>query len=325
MLEAGWTASSRFSVGAIVCADFRGSETSKSSSRTARSASPALASATSARREPKGVKARTAATTVDVRKRLKGVGEFTRLERLAPKCDTIRGGDVGVKNMLRTGHYAGRGVRRQEFFGLNTEYRIQNRDTEVRRSRQSVGILCAGSRPRFTMRCALRAISSSFLRPFLCFFAGKSNWAVQSRGWFLGSLVFNHLNISSTSKFMEQISWLPVGRRMLTLPQALDKIVATVNQLSSENRRLLVRTDLLPAMRALRLSATKGSSPPLVTKSLATMESWANYIATNPTSWRMYAERLGTHSRSLRILAKVQTMGGVAAEKSQETAGSSRA
>ena len=102
---------------------------------------------------------------------------------------------------------------------------------------------------------------------------------------------------------------------MLTVPQALDKIVATVHQLSCENRGMLVRKDILPAMRALRLCATKETSPSLVTKSIATMESWANYIATDPTSWHVYAERLATHSRSLRILAKVQTMGGVQVDR----------
>ena len=102
---------------------------------------------------------------------------------------------------------------------------------------------------------------------------------------------------------------------MLTLPQALDKIIATVHQLSNDNRRILVKTDLLPAMRALRLCATEEMSPPLVTKSLPAMESWAHYVATNPTSWRTYADRLATHSRSLRILAKVQTMGGVHADR----------
>ena len=98
---------------------------------------------------------------------------------------------------------------------------------------------------------------------------------------------------------------------MLNVPQALEQIVASVRQLSNENREMLVRKDILPALSALRLCATNETTPPLVTRSIETMASWANYIATNPTSWRIYADRLGGHCRSLRILAKVQTMGGV--------------
>jgi len=101
---------------------------------------------------------------------------------------------------------------------------------------------------------------------------------------------------------------------MLSVPQALEQIVATVRQLSNENREMLVRRDILPAISALRLCASNDTTPPLVTKSIATMESWARYIATNPTSWRVYADRLSVHSKSLRILAKVQTMGGVCAD-----------
>jgi len=102
-----------------------------------------------------------------------------------------------------------------------------------------------------------------------------------------------------------------VSRRMLNIPHTLEKIVATVNQLSSENRERLVREEILPALKALRLCSSYETTPPLVTKSIETMESWANYIATNPTSWRIYADRLGGHCRSLRILAKVRTMGAV--------------
>jgi len=96
---------------------------------------------------------------------------------------------------------------------------------------------------------------------------------------------------------------------MLSVPQALEQILTTAQQLSYANRRMLVKRDILPAITALRLRTNDPTTPPLVVKSIGTMEAWANYIVANPLCWRVYAERLAAHSKSLRILARVQTMG----------------
>jgi hypothetical protein len=112
-----------------------------------------------------------------------------------------------------------------------------------------------------------------------------------------------------TLKILEQVSSLAVRPGMQSVPQALENILTAVRQLSNDNRSTIIKKDILPAINSLRLCANDPTTPPLVVKSIETMESWANYIVANPLSWRLYAERLGAHSKSLRILARVQTMG----------------
>lgn len=100
----------------------------------------------------------------------------------------------------------------------------------------------------------------------------------------------------------------------VTVPEILERILNVLRALRAETRYQVVQEELRPLIADLRGRLTEDTMPALLKESLSTVELWAEFIATDSTSWRIYAERMAAHCRSVRILAQVQLMGRSSSE-----------